>query len=304
MLRVKKIYFSYDKSPIIKDISFNVDNGEHLSIIGESGSGKSTLLKLIYGEYDLGKGSITWDEKSILGPKFNLIPGYEFMKYVSQDLDLMPFTSVQENIGKYLWSTYPVKKKRRIKELLELFDLVQYADTKVKLLSGGEKQRVSLARALAIPPKIILLDEPFSHIDSFKKHRLRRRLFNYLKEQNITCLTATHDSEDVLGFADNVLVINKGQIVFHEQPKKLYNNPKNPLVASFFGEYNLINDRFVYAHQLKIIRKSPLKVSVTKSYFKGSHYLIEGLYNNQKVYFNHNEAIEPNTKVYLEIVTD
>lgn len=304
MLRVKNIHFTYDKSQTIKDISFNVDNGEHLSIIGESGSGKSTLLKLIYGEYDLSKGSITWDEKSILGPKFNLIPGYEFMKYVSQDLDLMPFTTVQENIGKYLWSTYPVKKKRRIKELLELFDLVPYADAKVKLLSGGEKQRVSLARALAIPPKIILLDEPFSHIDSFKKHQLRRRLFNYLKEQGITCLTTTHDSEDVLGFADNVLVINKGQILFHEQPKKLYNSPKTPLVASFFGEYNLIYDRFVYAHQLKVVRKSALKVTVTNSYFKGSYYLIEGLYDNQNVYFNHSKAIEPSAEICLEIVTN
>jgi len=223
---------------VLKDISFNVKAGEHLSIIGESGSGKSTLLKLIYGEYDLTKGQIFWKDEEILGPKFNLVVGYDFMKFVTQEFDLMPYTSVAENIGAFLSNFFPEEKQKRIEELLKVVELTAFANTKVKLLSGGQKQRVALARALAKQPEILLLDEPFSHIDNFKKQSLRRSVFKYLKEKNITCIVATHHSEDVLGYADSMIVLNDSKIIANQTPQQLYSNPKTPLIASFFGEFN------------------------------------------------------------------
>lgn len=301
MLNVTDISFSYGTTKVINNISFRVKKGENIAIIGESGSGKSTLLKLLFGEFDLDKGSITWNKKQILGPKFNLIPGYGFMKYVSQDLDLMPFTTVEENIGKFLSSTYPIKKRRRIKELIELFDLTPYTNIKVKFLSGGQKQLVSLARALAITPKIILLDEPFGHIDTFKKHRLRMRLFNYLKQNKITCILATHDKDDVLGYADSMLVLSQGKIEFSDKPEMLYFDPKSPLVASFFGDFNVINGELVYAHQLKAVDRSSLEVFVRQCYFKGTYYLIEAYSENQTIFFNHPNKLKPNHKICLAI---
>ena len=302
MLNVKHLTFSYLKTPVLKDISFKVKAGEQLAIIGESGCGKSTLLKVLYGEYDLDEGSILWKDKEVLGPKFNLVVGYDFMKYVAQEFDLMPFTSVEENIGKFLSNFYPEEKKIRTAELIEVVELTAFTKTKVKLLSGGQKQRVALARALAKQPEIMLLDEPFSHIDNFKKQSLRRNVFKYLKEKNISCIVATHDKEDVLGFADKMIVLNNNKIAENDTPENLYKTPKTPLVASFFGEFNTINDTIIYAHQLKVVPKSELKVTVKQSYFKGSFYLIESELNGEKVFFEHDKALNPSEAIYLSVI--
>lgn len=301
MLSVQNLNFSYNKTPVLKAISFNAKPGEHIAIIGESGSGKSTLLKLLYGEYDLGKGHIYWNDSEILGPKYNLVVGYDFMKYVAQEFDLMPFTSVEENIGKFLSNFFPEEKQKRTAELLEVVELTPFAKTKVKTLSGGQKQRVAFARALAKQPEIILLDEPFSHIDNFKKQSLRRSVFKYLKEKNITCIVATHDNEDVLGFSDRMIVLNNKTIVENNTPETLYNNPKTKLVASFFGEFNIINDHFVYAHQLKIVGNSDLKGSVIQSYFKGSYYLIEVDYKGKYLFVEHHKSLKKGIEIYLSL---
>lgn len=302
MLKVKNLSFSYQNTPVLKDLSFDVQIGEHLAIIGESGSGKSTLLKLLYGTYDLNRGQIFWKDTEILGPKFNLITGPEFMKYVAQEFDLMPFISVSENIGAFLSNFYPEEKKQRIAELLDVVELSEFADLKVKTLSGGQKQRVALARAIANEPEILLLDEPFSHIDNFKKNSLRRRLFRYLKDHNITCIVATHDKDDVLSFSDNMLVLHESRIASHHTPQKLYNDPQNKLVASFFGEFNVIENNFVYANQISVTtEKSHLKVCVKRSYFKGNFYLIESELDGKIIYFEHPENLVKNSLCYLKI---
>jgi len=283
-------------------VQFTIKEGEHLAVIGESGSGKSTLLKLIYGEYDLNEGQIFWKNHQILGPKFNLVVGYPFMKYVAQEFDLMPFITVEENIGKHLSNFFPEEKRQRTSQLLDIVELSAFAKTKVKNLSGGQKQRVALARALAKQPEIILLDEPFSHIDNFKKQTLRRNVFNYLKEKNITCIVATHDKEDVLGFADQMIVLHDSKIIANNTPLQLYKHPETPLIASFFGEFNrLENGQLVYAHQLKVVETSNFEVVVKKSYFKGHYYIIESVWNDKIVMFEHHTELKIDQKVYLEL---
>ncbi|WP_040279523.1 ABC transporter ATP-binding protein [Psychroserpens damuponensis] len=301
MLNVKNLTFSYNKTTILKALTFNVAQGENLAIIGESGSGKSTLLKVLYGEFDLNFGNIYWKDTEILGPKHNLVVGYDFMKYVAQEFDLMPFISVEENIGKFLSNFFPNEKKKRTAELLDVVELTPFAKTKVKTLSGGQKQRVALARALAKQPEIILLDEPFSHIDNFKKQSLRRNVFKYLKDKNITCIVATHDNNDVLGFADNMILLNENKIEIYNTPQALYNNPKTPLIASFFGEFNIINNNIVYANQLQVVDNSNLNATVIKSYFKGNYHLVEAILNEQKVLFESENRLEKDENVYLEI---
>lgn len=305
MLSLQNITFSYNEIPTLHSISFSLSKGKNLALIGESGCGKSTLLKLIYGLYDLDEGQIFWNDIEVLGPKYHLIPGMSFMKYLAQDFDLMPYITVAENVGKYLSNFYPEEKKARISELLEIVEMTEYANVKAKFLSGGQMQRVALARVLALEPEVLLLDEPFSHIDNFRKNSLRRNLFGYLKSKGVTCIVATHDSTDVLSFADEVAIIQEGRIIESGIPKFIYDNPRDKYVASLFGDVNEIEIngelRFVYPHKLKVVMNSDLKVEIVNSYFRGSHYLIEAKYGNRILFFENDELLENGEVVGLKI---
>ncbi len=304
MLQVKKVSFSYSDSITLSKINFSLEKGKNLAIIGESGCGKSTLLKLIYGLYDLDEGQLFWNDNEVLGPKYNLIPGMDFMKYLAQDFDLMPFITVAENVGKYLSNFYPEQKKERIAELLDIVEMTDYANIKAKNLSGGQMQRIALARVLALEPEVLLLDEPFSHIDNFRKNSLRRKLFGYLKEKQVTTIFATHDSSDVLSFADELLVLKDGQLIEEGNPKAIYDNPKTKYVASLFGDVNEIEidgtTELIYPNQLVIVEKSGLKVEVVKSYFLGNYYLMEARYNNSTIFFESGCVLSIGSIIYLK----
>ena len=299
MLNVKNICFSYDNRVIIDDMSFTTKKGEVLAIVGESGSGKSTILKLIYGEKDLDKGLVSWCDNKILGPKDKLIVGHDFMKYVAQEFDLMPFTTVAENIGSYLSSFYPKRKKKRIFDLLSVVGLSEYLNTKVVKLSGGQKQRVAIAKALASQPEILLLDEPFSHIDSYKKRSLRRSLFSYLKSNEITCVVASHDKDDVLPFADSIVVVESGKIISSGTPEDLYKNPVLPQIAAFFSEFSLVNGEIYYTNQIKIVQDSEHKAVVSKSYFNGESYIVQADFESQTVLISNSEPIDKNKTIKI-----
>lgn len=298
MLSVKNLSFQYEpKAPVLNDLSFQLKKGEHLCVMGESGCGKSTLLKVIYGLLDLNKGTIFWNDQEILGPKEYLVPGMDFIKYVAQDFDLMPFITVSENIKKFLSRFYPEAAQQRTDELLEVIEMTEFANVMVKTLSGGQQQRVAIARALAKEPEIILLDEPFSQIDNFKKNSLRRKLFAYLKKKEITCIVATHDGNDALSFADKMMVIKNNTSIVFDTPTNIYQNPKQKYIASLFDDVNEIKidgkHTLCYPHQIKIVAASPVKATVLNSYFKGSFWLIEAAIENQTIFLHHSNNIQP-----------
>ena len=308
MLKVHIDNFTYSDQQVLKELRFAIKASEHLAVLGESGAGKSTLLHLIYGLLELPNGKITLDNERLGGPSEKLIPGHEFMKLLSQEFDIMPFTTVAENIGSYLTSQDMQADAQRIDELLEVVDLVDYKNEYVKNLSGGQKQRVGLAKALANTPKILLLDEPFSHIDLLRKTKLRRRLFTYLKEKNIGCIYATHDSEEALAFSDKILLLGRnGEQELFDTPQKVYNGVKTAYQASFFGEANDLkpwwpNDekRWYYPEQLKISDvQSDISGVVKKSYFKGSYYLIEVNVEHETLYVQNTNAISENSTVFI-----
>tara|TARA_B110000902_G_scaffold264745_1_gene347032 strand:+ start:585 stop:1496 length:912 start_codon:yes stop_codon:yes gene_type:complete len=301
MLSITNVSFKYNERVVLNDVSARVHSGDCLAIVGESGSGKSTLLKLVFGQMDVDSGTISWKDQDILGPKNKLVVGHDFMKYVAQEFDLMPYTSVSENIGDHLSNFYPDEKKARVKELIEVVELEGFETTKVQFLSGGQKQRVALARAIAKRPEVILLDEPFSHIDNFKKQSLRRNLFEYLKTNNIACVLATHDKNDVLSFADQMMVLHNGVVLEIESPSKIYSNPRHPLVAAFFGEYSRIEGEFYYAHQITLVDDSPLKATVKHSFYKGHYYLIEAELNGILVCFKNATALKEHSVVSLAL---
>ncbi len=305
MLQLKDISFSYHKQSTISSLNLSLQPGEFLGVIGESGCGKSTLLKLIYGLHDLDSGEIFWNNFQVLGPKYNLIPGVSFMKYLAQDFDLMPFTTVAENVGAFLSNIHPEVKKCRIIELLQVVEMSEYSNIKVKLLSGGQMQRVAIARVLALEPEVLLLDEPFSHIDNFRKNILRRHLFSYLKSKKITTIIASHDTTDVLSFADKVVVLKEGKVIQEGPTKIVYSAPTNTYVAALFDDTSELimkgEKKLFYPNQIKVVSQSALKVIVLHRYFKGSHYLIEAKLDNQRLFFNHFSELEIGQLVYLEI---
>ena len=313
MLKVANISFGYTAKEVIKNIGFKANKGDYIAIIGESGSGKSTLLEIIYGLLHIEKGTVSWNNEKLLGPNFRLIPGEDFMKYLPQDFDLMPYTTVEENIGKYI-SSQDKNKEKRIRELLKVVDMTAFSKTKVKNLSGGQKQRVAIAKVMAKEPEVLLLDEPFSHIDNFRKNKLRRDLFKYLKSKNILCIVATHDTTDALSFADKILVIRNGKLIANKAPEALYTNPKSAYIASFFDEINKIplseidpNDIseksvLLYPNQIKLTGKDGIKATVVTSYFKGNHYLIEALLNKTTLFFEHPAKLENKEQVFLEFI--
>ncbi len=310
-LQIQNISFSYDKKPTLNNVSFEIKKAQNIAIIGESGCGKSTLLKLIYGLYDLNSGSISYNDLPILGPKYHLISGEDYIKYLAQDFDLMPYVTVAENVGKFLSNVFPEQKKNRIQELLEIVEMTEFANIKAKYLSGGQQQRVALARVLALEPEILLLDEPFSHIDNFRKNALRRNLFAYLKSREITCIVATHDSTDALSFADETIVLQNGQLVTKAKSFDVYQKPTNKYVASLFGEVNELKlSNFIaidgedesillYPHQLIMVDESLLKVTVKQSYFKGNVYLIKAVFNGHIVFFENDSQLDFNQEVCL-----
>lgn len=316
MLHVQNISFAYDSKKVISEVSFKTEKGSNVAIIGESGCGKSTLLKLIYGLYDLNEGEIFWNSNPVLGPKFHLVPGMENMKYLAQDFDLMPYITVAENVGKFLSNIYPEQKKQRIQELLEMVEMNEFANTKAKYLSGGQQQRVALARVLALEPEVLLLDEPFSNIDSFRKGALRRNLFAYLKNKGITCIIATHDSIDALSFSDETIVMKGGEILAHDASPKIYLKPESKYVASLYGEVNEIALNLfeenadidatilVYSHELFITEKSNLEVTVKQSYYKGNTFLVKGVYDRKVLFFENPFPIPDGETVFLTVDED
>ena len=306
-LEVKKLSFSYDEKKVLKNIHFSIKEGEILSIIGASGSGKSTVLKCIYGLYDLPENTILWNNEEVNGPSFNLVPGFSKMKYLAQDFGLMPYISVAENVGKYVSNLDLEWKQKRIEDLLQMVEMQDFASVKPLYLSGGQQQRVALAMVLAKEPELLLLDEPFSQIDTFLKNKIQQNLLQYLKEQKISCIMATHESIDALCFSDKIMIIKEGQSLLFDTPQNVYNH-KDKYISALFGQINILQqegkEEILYPHQIQIVTVSDWKAKVIHSYFYGSYYLIECYDGNQSILVRSTESFLIGEEIFLKKYID
>ncbi len=304
MLTIENISFSYNNELVLKNINANIEQGSSIAIIGESGCGKSTFLKLIYGLLDADQGHLFWNSAEIKGPKFHLIPGMPFMKYLAQDFDLMPYVTVAENVGKFLSNFFLEEKWKRVDELLDLVEMTEFKNRKAKYLSGGQMQRVALARVLAQEPEVLLLDEPFSHIDNFRKNNLRRKIYSYLKEKGITTLTATHDINDVLSYSDSIIVMKNAQIIEQVTPLDLYRKPQNNYSASLLDDVSEINwqgkNILAFPNQLHVVTHSEIECEVQEVYFIGGFYKIIAVNNTGSIIFLDKNKLSIGSKIFLE----
>ncbi|MCH8535923.1 MAG: ABC transporter ATP-binding protein [Flavobacteriaceae bacterium] len=309
MLSLTDVNFSYSQHTVLQSISFSVKPGKLVALIGKSGAGKSTLLSLIHGNLQPDSGKILWKNEKIHDPSRHLVAQHKYIKYLTQEFNVMPYTTVSENIKEHLSRMFAKQNEDICQRLLKVVNLQDFADVKVKLLSGGQKQRVALAKVLAKKPELLLLDEPFSHIDVLQRNQLRRNLFAYLKEEKITCVFATHDPDDFLSFADNCLVVQAGKLVDYRPMQEMYNSPKSIVTASLLGEVNKVSatvlqwdEKFpkasflVYPHEIHLAKNSSVEVEIVANYFKGSHFLVEANCFNQQLFFYHPSALPKNSR--------
>lgn len=226
LIKAENLTVIKNEKQILKDISFEISPGDFLSIIGPSGSGKSTLIKCLIG-LENHQGTLVRDEDDI--------------SVVFQSLNLFPHLNVKENIlyGIQRWSKN--QQEERFKELIQVFELSHCQDRSIQSLSGGEKQRVALARSLAKKPKVLFLDEPFSSLDEQIRLGLRPFFKKIFEQEKTSIILVTHDQEDAFYFSDKILILKDGSIQQLGSPKDLIKTPKNSFVANFLRSGHIID---------------------------------------------------------------
>ncbi len=222
----------------VNHINLSVGDGEFLCILGPSGCGKSTALRMIAGFEEPTAGDVRIDGASVV----NIPPNRRPTAMVFQKYTLWPHMKVYENIAFGLQLRHLPKDviRRKVQDSLDLVGLSSYGPRYPAQLSGGEQQRIALARALVLEPKILLLDEPFSNLDALLRVRLREELKRIQRQIHITAIFVTHDQEEALTLADRIAVMSKGQIEQLDKPSAIYSHPQTLFVADFIGAMNLL----------------------------------------------------------------
>lgn len=238
-LHVTQLNKSYGPTTIFQDIDFTASEGEFVTLLGPSGCGKSTLLRCLAGLTSVDSGQILLQGQDIVP----LAPQKRSIGMVFQSYALFPNMTVERNVafGLKMQKCTPADIQRRVGEVLELVELNDYAKRYPHQLSGGQCQRVALARSLVTRPRLLLLDEPLSALDARIRRHLRDQIRRIQKELNLTTLFVTHDQEEALTLSDRIVLMNKGKIVQNGNAESLYTHPVNLFAAGFIGNYNLLS---------------------------------------------------------------
>lgn len=221
---------------VLKDIHFTQNKLQKIAVVGETGSGKSTLLKIIAGLVQPDAGEVRLDKKRVEGPSEKLVPGHPAIAHLSQYFDLQKFLTVEQ-----ILSYANMLSEREANKLYKICEIDHLLKRKTDQLSGGERQRIALARLLTSSPKLLLLDEPFSHLDLAHKNVLKSVIKNICEKLEITCILVSHDPADTLAWADKILVMKDGQIIQEGTSGKIYRQPVNEYVAGLFGKYTILS---------------------------------------------------------------
>lgn len=281
ILKVENISFSYpSKKQVFNQISFQLLPGEIISIIGPSGTGKSTLLKCLAGQLSLDEGEVYIEGDKLIDPKELLKPGHPEIALVNQLFELDDYFTAYENISNHLHHLPQEEREKFTQELLEVFELKEVADLKSKNISGGEKQRLSMACALAKEPRCLLLDEPFVHFDVHLHKKIGTYLRKLVEIRKMGVILVTHNGEEALSWSDRILLMREGKITNTYTPHQAYFKPKNLFEGRFFGELNSI---YIEGNQVLFrpisFSETPndnfsrkVEVDFVDSYFRGVFY--------------------------------
>src|SRR5690554_4069505 len=240
LLEASNLTCGYGGADIVKNVSFALRHGDIGCLLGPSGCGKSTILRALAGFLPLTDGKISLQSQHISLPGRTLAPEKRRIGMVFQDYALFPHLSIADNVGFGLHEMNRIEKRAKVMELLNLVHLQDLADSYPHELSGGQQQRVALARALAPEPTLILLDEPFSNLDTDLRRRLSLDVREILKTLGISAILVTHDQQEAFAMCDQIAVLQSGQIQQWDVPYNLYHEPSNRFVASFVGQGGFI----------------------------------------------------------------
>jgi iron(III) transport system ATP-binding protein len=305
-LIVNNINVNFAKTPVLHNASFILEHQQVACLLGESGCGKTTLLRTIAGLERPQSGTVDLNGTVFNSPTIFLAPEKRQLGFVFQDYALFPHLTVGQNIAFSLGKKNKAEQQQIVADMAALVEIKNHLNKYPEELSGGQQQRVAIARALAAKPKLLLLDEPFSHLDVYLRETLAHELRELIKQQGIMALMVTHDQQEAFAFADKIGVMHQGKIEQWDNADTIYQKPATPYVASFIGEGSLIplrecpamikqqlniqsNNGIVLIRPEDLIpnQNGPIKAVVKRKVYRGAYSLIsaqiEG--SNQLVYF-------------------
>lgn len=258
MLKVHQVFKQYQDKPLLENISFHIQKNHTICLLGPSGGGKSTLLRIIAGLEHPDSGNIFWMGENITERE----PHLRNFGLMFQDYALFPHMNVMENtaFGLRMQKLDEDEILLRTRQALEMVHMDQFTNRRVTDLSGGEQQRVALARTLAPRPHLIMLDEPLGALDRTLRAKLSDELRNLLHQIDIPVIYVTHDQDEAFSIADRILILNKGHIIQSGEPAEVYSKPSNLWLASFLGLENQISG--------EVKNKNPLNVETDIGLFR------------------------------------
>lgn len=295
MLTATNLSKSYSGVAAVQTVSLTLEPGQIMALLGASGSGKSTLLNLLAGLADVDAGEVQLDGNRVMGPSDVLVPGHDAIRLVHQEYQLMPNVSIRENIAYALRFFQKDYRDYRVDELLKLCRLTHVRDRLPRYVSGGEKQRAAIARAIADKPAVLLLDEPFSHLDLPNRMIVRDLLFDLVRhadnDSSTACLFVTHDATDALSIADTLGILKDGKLIQYGSPADVYHHPLTTYAARMTGPVSILKTKYLPTLGLSALNHSKAFVCIRPEqvyladagvpavvravYFKGSHYEID-----------------------------
>ena len=300
-LNVKNLSKSYGTDEtIIKKLNFSLKKGEVISFIGESGSGKTTFLKCLAGLENIDSGQIELNGRILNDHNKFLDANQRKIGFVFQDNPLFPHLNLLENIK---FNLNKVDDDELLK-LLKLTALIGLENRYPHELSGGEKQRVCIARSLIRKPDLLLLDEPFSNLDSNIKTKIKDEIYRIIKESGITTIFVTHDISDTFNISDRILIFKAGVLQQFDEPVKMYCSPVNCYCAEVLGDLNQLNLKnktyYIRPENIFVSKKSAYEANVVKSQFFGKEYKIRATVDDFSWYFFNDKPLRIGSKIYLD----
>ena len=299
-LQVNNLSKKYDEKLVLENITFQQKEGEIISLIGTSGIGKSTLLKCLSGLTNINSGSVVLNGDKIHKQEAS----FRKIAYVFQESPLFPHINVIDNILFNL-SGYDQEKLNHLLEKTEVKALVKRFPYE---LSGGENQRVAIVRSLIRNPDLLLLDEPFSNLDTVNKRYVKEIVFEIIKESNLTTIIVNHDIEESLEISDRIMIINNGIIESIDSPENIYKSPKNLSTAELFGDVTSISvdnqKKHIRPENIKIVKKSAYSVEIKNSHYLGEKYRVSAKLGNDIISLYHNSELKKGESLYIDFNKD
>lgn len=299
-LEVENLVKSYGNIPVIKNLTFSIEKGQLISFVGESGSGKSTFLKCLSGLENINSGKVILNDKIINDNNLFVKPQKRKIGYVFQDYPLFPHLNIRENICFNLEKRY----FKNFEDIVKLTNLKQLLERYPHEISGGEQQRVSIARSIIREPDLLLLDEPFSNLDANIKYSIRDEICKIIKKTNTTTILVTHDINDALNISDKILIFKAGIVQQYSDPEKMYCEPANCYCAEVLGEINKFpkDDKIYYIRpeNLKVVDSSSNSIIIEKCFFQGKSYKLLGKYENNIWSLYSKTPLKINSEVFFE----